>query len=830
MAFTVGGCVSFLAGAALGLWTPLSSRFPVFAACCFLAIAAQFSRNSTRQRVCLLSAALFLLGVGRTLTAEKDFQTFRSFFPSGAEGVLRLRVDSDPELIFDRTAGGHETGRAPEGYLPPVQKIRCLVKVLAVDGRNVRPFAARATFRRSERYPGEILSYGQTLQARGSLGVPSPAMNPGGFDYALYLKSKNIPYAFQARPGSWRVTDSEGGIPLFRASLSLRRSVEDRVTALWPYPANALFLGLLLGEDAALQEELVEDFAVTGTVHILAVSGANTALVTGLLFLVFRVLGFRRKNSAWLSLFGLLLFVFMTGAPPSVCRAALWGGLILLAVICERAPRLGTLAILSAALLVAHNPFTLFDLSFQLSYLAALGLVTFGPWWYARLKGLWRPAAATLAATLGAQMGVWVLMADRFNQFAVYSIPANLAVAPLVAAATASGLLAMSVSFLAGGAAAPFVEAARLPLEILPATASWIASWPGASMVVATPPLKWVVVFHTMLFLSFTIFWPAEAPEKPSGTWTRRERIRILARRGCLACWILFLAFTCGGMILEKRASKPFRVVFLAVGHGNAVVLEDPSGRVMVVDGGRERDGPARWNPVVAYLRHKGWNRVEAILNTHPDADHVGGLVSVLEACSVGKAYQGKGARARSRVYQLFLKRLEEKRVPLIEAQRGFRLTELPGVETRVAHPPAGFRPRKHRENNRSVVLWTEAPCGPGKIAILLTGDMEPEAWEMFFRLERSLRPLEGLLAPHHGRKSGGSESAMEKLRPAWVVSSDLKPHPELAGRIFADDSDRVLSTADSGAVIFTVYPRGRWTVASFRRGIHWDSGALTPD
>jgi competence protein ComEC len=562
---------------------------------------------------------------------------------------------------------------------------------------------------------------------------------------------------------------------------------------------------------------LVQKFTVTGTVHILAVSGENTAMVTGLLFLMLRVCGFGRKGASWAALVGLFFFVFMTGVQPSVCRAGLWGAFILMALILERRPRLGTLVLFSAAILTALNPFVLSDLSFQLSYLAAIGLVVWMPWWVEKTKRLGRFLSMTLSATLGAQMGVWVLMTAMFNQFATYSIPANLAVAPLVGAATAAGLLALLSAWVWAAAGRLFAAAADVPLRLLLWTASWIAGWPGASLVVATPPDTWLVLFHLLLGLTLWVAWPVETPERPSLTWEGVESRRTRARVVLKSLWGLFLVGTLVAWGFASSRPKPFRMTFLSVGHGDAVVAEDPQGRVMVLDGGPKRDGPARWNPVVAYLHHQGHRKVDIVLNSHPDADHVGGLSAVVESFPVGVAYQPLGAQSQSRAYQGFVDALNKRGVPLEPLSRGDRLTLGPEENLEVIHPPQGFHPRKKKDNNRSLGIWVTFPKGEDARTFLLPGDMEKEAWDVWLGTARRPERVDVFLAAHHGRASGQPERVMRALLPREVVVSDSDPHPEI--RPLARDGRRevILETAREGAISVEVDASGKMEVSRFK-------------
>jgi len=814
-------CVAFLLGTALGLpldvsWGSLA-WFLAFASFLFLTPLFPSWRPCERRKAFLLLAAFFFMGLGRATWAQRTFEAQKALWPLGKVGEAMLTVDSEPDLVFERTMGGHETGRVGPRYLPRVEMARFQGTLHAWGGEGTIPVPLRVTLRHAKGKPERVLALGDVVWAKGALRVPRGSMNPGGFDHAAYLKSKGVAYTFQARPRDWRSSPGRDAAPWTRLASSFRRSLEDAATRLWPYPSNALWVGLLLGGDQALPESLTRDFAVTGTVHILAVSGANTALVTGLVFLLLRVSGFRRKWASVGSLLALTLFVVMTGAPPSVCRAALWGALVLGAWILERRPRWGTLVVFSSAILVALNPFALSDLSFQLSYLAAVSLVVFTPWWRDRLQKLGRPLAVALAVTLSAQMGVGLLMAERFNQLAVYSIVANLLMAPLVGAATMAGLLAIVVSWILPALGPALAEAARIPLEAMPWLASRVAHWPAASFVVASPPWGWMVLFHGLLVLTWWAAWPREAPERPSPAWEKAEALRRPWVRSLALAWGLALIAALAAGVHSVWAPPPFRVTFLSVGHGNAVVVEGPSGDVTVVDGGRWDEGPAQWSPVVAYLRHRGRKKVSRMVSTHLDADHLGGLTAVMESFPVERVALGEGARAKGRSIERFRRVLRETGVPTEGATKGDRWVLGDGASLEALHPPLSFEPREHRENNRSLVLLLSVATERGTRRLLLPGDLEREGWRRLLRDPLGPRPVEGLLAAHHGRPSGEPLLAATALRPRWMVLSDSKTDPGLSRELGARFGVETWETAREGAVTWEVDREGRTRVRAFR-------------
>lgn len=569
----------------------------------------------------LKSPVLFLflalvLGL-RYWQAEQSFETQTEIFGPAQKGFFKVRISEEPEVLFERLPGSHDTGRLGGFYQPSVKEVRAVCTLISGDGRVVPPVQVRCAFRLSPDDPQPALSYDSVVEVEGKIQTPAPAMNPGQFDYAHYLKTKGVAYVMYASPGKWRQAGQTGtadrdrqGWFFLRWACGLKRAAEDTLYRYLPFPENALLDGILLGERSPLPDEIVQSFFLTGTIHILAVSGMITAFIAGLFFTVFRALQLNRKWAAGLTLLALVFFIFMTGAHPPVCRAGLFSTLALLALLFERRIHGGVLLLTTAVILIAFNPFVLEDLSFQISFLATAGLMVMAPWMMEKLSFLWRPAALLVTATTAAQLAVWCLILYDFNQLSVYSILSNLLIVPLALFSTAGGL-----TLLAGAAVHPALgtllgAACEAPLKLLILLSDSLAKLPQAEWIVASPPLFWVAAFHALLLVSFYWFWPHPQPEKPSENWKRWKERALNGRRWTVRTWVLFLLATGVFWGISALGSQSLRVTFLDVGHGNAVVLRSPQGRVLVVDGGKKltaRTVTAWWCPTSDTWESKGW-------------------------------------------------------------------------------------------------------------------------------------------------------------------------------------------------------------------------------
>lgn len=300
-------------------------------------------------------------------------------------------------------------------------------------------------------------------------------------------------------PGEWSI---------YRLLFAVRERFSDALLRHLPEPEGSFAAGLLLGERQNFPEALREDLRITGTTHLVALSGYNITIVADTLARFFSLLRLPLSATWWLALAGIAAFTLATGAAASVVRAAIMGALILLARRSGRIYHLRNALALAAAGMLVHDPSLLrFDIGFQLSFLATLGLVYLSPvvasWlscattrMFIAGRGLGffqngrivdaapRPSFLrdTLTATLAAQLAVLPLIVFHFGQLSLVAPAANLAVLPFVPLTMFLGFVTGAAGFLGDELGRAAALAGRLPLAYALSAIRWFASLPAASI------------------------------------------------------------------------------------------------------------------------------------------------------------------------------------------------------------------------------------------------------------------------------------------------------------------------------------------------------------
>lgn len=262
----------------------------------------------------------------------------------------------------------------------------------------------------------------------------------------------------------------------------IRTALRDACTGLGP-DERGLVPGLVLGDVAAMPPDLTSAFRVTGLTHLCAVSGANCAIVIGAIFGAARWAGVRRQWRAAIAAAALPAFVVLVRPSPSVLRAALMGGLVMLALMMGR--RSATVPILSTTVLTLMlvDPFLARSPGFAMSVAATAAIVLIAPSWTRRLERVMpRPVAAAIAIPAAAQLACTPILLAAFGQLTPLAVPANLLAAPAVAPATLVGIACALVAVVSGPFAGVLAQIAGLAAGWLAVVARTLAALPGAGL------------------------------------------------------------------------------------------------------------------------------------------------------------------------------------------------------------------------------------------------------------------------------------------------------------------------------------------------------------
>ena len=286
--------------------------------------------------------------------------------------------------------------------------------------------------------------FGDALEIKGKLQLPE---NFSDFDYITYLKKEGIQTVMsfpKINAGEINLSLSEKiKIAVYKNIFALKNKFENAINVSIPEPNASFINGILLGARQNIPDDLTAAFKSTGTTHILAISGYNITIISEMILLGL-VWFFRRKTSFWISVVVIILFVILTGASASVVRAAVMGLILSFANGYGRLYDPKNSILLTGGIMVFANPFILiFDVGFQLSFGAVLGLIYLYPFLDSKLNKL--PDLGGLKElilmTVSAQISVMPLLLYYFGSFSAVALPTNILILPFVPAAMLAGFI-----------------------------------------------------------------------------------------------------------------------------------------------------------------------------------------------------------------------------------------------------------------------------------------------------------------------------------------------------------------------------------------------------
>jgi competence protein ComEC len=691
-----------------------------------------------------------------------------------------------------------------------VTNLRVTVDTITLPDGSTQP-AHGTVLIRAFRYPE--IPYGAKVEVTGRPETPPEFED---FSYKDYLARQGI-HSLLNTPHLTILAEGQGS-PIKQAIFAFKARAQTTINRLIPDPQAALLSGILVGNDNGLSPELADAFRLTGMTHVIAISGFNIAILIAIMVSISEpFLG--RRGAVGFAVVGVTLYTILVGADASVVRAAIMGSIYLLAARLLGRPNFAYASLFLAGLLMTLiNPFTLWDVGFQLSFTATLGLMVyadpFTQWTRARLlrwldrdvvRRIMGLISESVLITLAAQVLTLPLMMAYFGQLSLISLPANALILPAQPGVMIWGGLATLAGMVVPFVGQLFGWVAWLFLWYTTELVRLFAAVPGAAVPIDISTTGIILIYAAI----GAVTWLAK--QEPA----KRAQITAVLRQNLTQRLALGGTAVAAILTIGWSATQPddnLHIVFIDVGQGDATFIQTPNGRQILIDGGYY---PSVLNDELGRLMPFWDHELDLMIATHPDADHIAGLAGVFERYRVGELITNGQGLGESPIYDAVLTAADTAETPIHRALAGETILIDDGVWLEVLHPGAELIPDERNENSVSMRLVYD------DFSFVFTGDAEHNG-EQAMLVRGEFMGAQVFKAGHHGSKGSSSAEMLAAIRPSIItisVGADNNfghPSPEMLQR-----------AADMGAVVLRTDQLGTIELITDGQAMWWQAEAV---
>ncbi|RYM05291.1 DNA internalization-related competence protein ComEC/Rec2 [Sporolactobacillus sp. THM7-7] len=701
--------------------------------------------------------------------------------------VLILVLDN---LFFQRTATDlsdsqtNFTGKMTNSPRFDGDRLTFLLRTKIGESVEVR---ARLPSNGVKQNLSRYLQPGMTCTVSGALEKPPKGTNFHAFDYRRYLSRHHIFWQLRAH-GPPRCEDRT--VSLLDRLKRFRQSQITRIQNSFSPDAAAMMNALIFGDDRELDPELESAYQLFGLVHLLVVSGMHVAVIFGILFFIAVRCGVIREHIYFLFLFFIPLYIILSGAEPSIIRAGLTAELFLIFRMLKKFRTAASDVLgMAGCFMVIDDPDVVFDLGFQLSFVVTFTLLMAAPQVTKRYTS---PFFRVFILSVISELASFPIVAVNFYQMSLIGFLLNLFFIPFITFVILPLTMAAYFSCLILPAFCGFLSFVLDQLLVFPHRGLiFLYRHPIFQLNYgALSPL--MLAAAVLIIFTVLLIW-----EKVNRFWT----VLLLVLPFLILNWLVYV----------KDLANPYgTVTFLDVGQGDSILIRLPhrQGNVLIDSGGTIPYHQDAWqrkrkpfevgrDVVLHELRAMGISSLDAVVLSHRDFDHIGGMNGIIGKMPIRKLIVSPYFDPDEKDRALFRKAAADgTKISILKSGDRFSVGE---TGFRVLSPAA-----RSSSNDSSLVVWTVL----GGKSWLFTGDLGEEGEQALLERYPDVR-ADILKLGHHGSRTSTSEDFLSRLRPSFGIISCGKnnryghPHPEVLQRLRWHHV-RTMRTDHSGALQFS--------------------------
>jgi len=598
------------------------------------------------------------------------------------------------------------------------------------------------------------INYADKIKVKGEYSVPEQSRNYGGFNYKEYLKTEEIYGIFEAEKIEVLENNNLNSIEIF--TNNLKQKIIININKILPEGTRDLFLGILIGYDNNLSEEIEENFRKSSLTHLLAVSGSHIVYIITGLGVALKILKTpKRIRNIFITIF-LVLFMYIVDFSASVVRASIMGIIFLFSLILNRKNDLLTTISLSILLILLENPYKILNIGLILSYFATIGIICCTKLESKKeeesnlLKNIINYLKELILITIYANIFIIPITVYNFNTISLTFVISNLVAGILIGPITIGGFILAIVSLISLKLAYIIGIPYNFLLELLIYNTKLTSIGPFAEIFVSTPCITFVIIYYLSLFLVLTY---SNCKVKEQKRFLIKKFLMYInyfleyLKNNYKFIIILFSLITITFFILNK-IPKDLKIYFIDVGQGDSTLIITPTNTKILIDSGGAENGnfDVGKNTLFPYLLDRGITALDYICISHFDSDHCDGFKYLLENMKIKNIILSKQYERTSN-FEEIMKLTTRKKINIIKVEVGNALQIDKFVKFKI------FSPAKDLSsdiNDNSIVMKLEY----NNFSCLFTGDISQKIEEGLVKEYGNILKSTVLKVAHHRFKN----------------------------------------------------------------------------
>ena len=622
-----------------------------------------------------------------------------------------------------------------------------LYKVKIVNSKNSARNGTKLYIRVNKKANIEV---GDMLLINGTYLEPDVARNERGFNYKEYLKTLEIYGTVEIN--HYKVIKKGRINKLILYTARLKEILKSNISKVIKKAENKnLLIAMILGDTEDLSEELKTDFLNSNLYHILSVSGGQVSNIIIGITILFRLLKIHKKIMDVLCIVILIEFMFLTGLTPSIIRACIMCIISLISGLIIRRYDIANSLGISLLIILINNPFAINSLSVLLSYFGFLGIIVLGSFTIKEVNkviknNILRYILNIVISSVAAQIFIFPIILYIFGTISLTFIFSNLLIIPLSTVITIIGLFIMICPLQIFGFVEPLIE---LTINIV----GFFSNIGISKIYCIIPNIKEIITYYVMsLYLYYML---------------RRDYIYKIKHffRKYKKIIVIILLLSIGTSYIYKNIQKDLYINFIDVGQGDSTLITTQFNKKILIDGGGSEFGSifdVGEKTLLPYLLKKKIHKLDYVIISHFDSDHVGGILTILEELNVKQVLIPKQVEY-SENYNKFLDIIKKRNIKIKIVEEGNTINIDKNTYLDILWPEEKQITDNVLNNNSLIVRLCYK-----NFKMLFTGDIEAIAEQRLLQKYENTEKLTAdiLKVAHHGSKSSSIAEFLEKVNP----------------------------------------------------------------